>query len=93
MPPVSLEFDEAHQGRFLRINSLLACDGVQRSIDVRQMIRRDVAHKCADDFVVAHAPVQPAQKQNELHSDRNKRGQDGGPVDGHVGTLRNTGSK
>jgi hypothetical protein len=37
--------------------------------------------------------VQPSQKQNKLHSDRNKRGQDGGPVDGHVGTLRNRGSK
>jgi len=33
---------------------------------MRQVIDGHVAHKRAGDFVVAHAPVQPAQKQGEL---------------------------
>jgi hypothetical protein len=28
--------------------------------------------------------VQPSQEQNELHADGNERGQNDGPVDGHV---------
>src|SRR5260370_37448311 len=37
------------------------------------MIGGDVAHEGAGDFVVAHAAVQPAQEDDELHRDRNKR--------------------
>ena len=87
MAPVTLEFDEAHERRLARLNSLLPRNGVQRRIDVRQMICGDVAHKRAHDFVIAHAAMKPAQEKYELHADGNKRGQNGGPVDGHVGAF------
>ena len=93
MATVALEFDEAHEGRLAGLNSLLPRNGVQRRIDVRQMICGDVAHKRAHDFVIAHAAVQPAQEQNELHADGNERGQNGEPVDGHVVALGGKGSK
>ena len=68
-------------------NSLPRGDFVQGVVDMRQMIRGDVAHEGAGDFVVAHAAVQPAQEKDELHGDGNECGQDRGPVDGHVGAL------
>jgi hypothetical protein len=37
------------------------------------MIGGDVAHEGAGDFVVAHAAVQPAQEDDELHSDGDRR--------------------
>jgi hypothetical protein len=84
---VSLEFDEAHERRFMRLNSLLPSNGVQSRINVREMVCGDVTHKRAHNFVVAHAAVQPAQEEHELHADGNEGGQNGGPVDGHVGAL------
>src|SRR5260370_102775 len=47
------------------------------------MIRSDVAHKGAHDFVIAHTAVQPAEEQNELHGAGNDRGQDGEPGSRH----------
>lgn len=38
----------------------------QRGIDVREMVGGDVTEKGAMDFVVAHAAVQPAEKQCKL---------------------------
>src|SRR5277367_1498821 len=80
----TVKFDEAHERRLVELNSLLAGDGVERRIDVRQMICGDVVYKRANDFVVAHAAVQPPQEKNELHADGNERRQDGRPGDGHV---------
>jgi hypothetical protein len=70
--PVTLEFDKPHQRRLMRLNSLLARDGVQCGIDAREMVCGKVAHKRAYDFVVAHAAVQPAQEENELHAGENE---------------------
>src|SRR5277367_811897 len=80
----AVKLDEAHERRLVELNSLLAGDGVERRIDVRQMICGDVVYKRANDFVVAHAAVQPPQEKNELHADGNERRQDGRPGDGHV---------
>src|SRR5260370_34576317 len=68
-----VEIDELDERRFVELNSLLGGDFLQRVVDVRQMIGGDVAHEGAGDFVVAHAAVQPAQEDDELHRDRNKR--------------------
>jgi hypothetical protein len=64
--------DELDQGRFVEVNSLLRGDFLQRVVDVRQVIGGDVAHEGAGDFVVAHAAVQPAQEDDELHRDGNE---------------------
>jgi hypothetical protein len=84
----ALEFHEAHERRLLGINSLLARNGMQRRIDMWEMVRGDVTHKRTHDLVVAHAAMQPSQEQNELHADGHKRGQDSGPVDGHARAFR-----
>src|SRR6266852_2860560 len=51
----------------------------------------NVAHKGANDLVVAYAAMQPAQEQHELHANRNERGQDGVPVRGHGTILKRWG--
>src|SRR6266852_8494027 len=68
-----IEIDELDHRGFVERNSLLRGDFLQRVVDVRQMIGGDVAHEGAGDFVVAHAAMQPAQEDDELHRDRNKR--------------------
>ena len=64
---MAVQIEELHERRLFERNSLLRRDGAQGGIDVRQMIQRDVADKRARNLVVAHPPVQPAQKQPELN--------------------------
>jgi hypothetical protein len=59
-------------------NSLLGADGLQRCVDVRQMIQRDVADAGVDDLVGAHAAVQPAEEQDELDGHGQERGEPAG---------------
>lgn len=80
---VAVEVDETHEGSFVEGNSLPRGDFVQRVVNVRQMIGGDVADEGAHDFVVAHAAMQPAQEQNELHADRKDRGENRVPVRWH----------
>jgi hypothetical protein len=47
------------------------------------MIRGDVAHKGAGDFVIAHAAMQPAEKQYKLHAGGKESRQDAVPVGEH----------
>jgi hypothetical protein len=51
------------------------------------MICGDIAHKRAHDFVVAHAAVQPTQKQDELHAAGSESGQHSVPMKRHVKFL------
>src|SRR5882757_8640576 len=71
----AVEVDELDQRRVVEINSLLRGDFLQRVVNVRQMIGGDVAHEGAGDFFVAHAAMQPAQEDDELHDDGNERGE------------------
>ena len=71
----AVEVDELDQRRFVEINSLLHGDFLQRVVNMRQMIGGDVAHEGAGDFFVAHAAMQPAQEDDELHDDGNERGE------------------
>jgi hypothetical protein len=80
---VILEFDETHERRFGRLNSLLARNGMQGRINVRKMICGDVADERTRHLVVAHAAMQPAQEQDELQTDGNEGGYERGPVNGH----------
>jgi len=47
------------------------------------MVRSNVANESADNFVIAHAAMQPAEKEHELHASGNDGGQDGVPMGGH----------
>src|SRR5277367_6747293 len=64
-------------------NSLLLADGLQSAVNVRDVDEREVADEGAIDFVVAHAAVQPAQEQYELHSRGCHGGEHADPM--HVG--------
>lgn len=77
---VTVEVDEADQGRFVESNSLPGGDFVQRVVNVRQMIGGHVADEGTRDFVIAHAAMEPAQEQNELHSDGKRRCENAEPV-------------
>lgn len=79
---VAVQVDETHEGRFVEPDSLPRGDFVERVVDVRQMIGGDVVDEGTRDFVVAHAAMQPAQKQDELHADGKGRGENGVPVHG-----------
>jgi hypothetical protein len=50
---------------------------------MRQVNGGDVAHERANDLVIAHAAVQPAEKKHELYTGGNDGGQNGVPMDGH----------
>src|SRR6267378_5758017 len=70
-----VEVDELDQRRVVELNSLLHGDFLQRVVDVWQMVGGNVAHEGAGDFIVAHAAMQPAQEDDELHEDGNERGE------------------
>ena len=60
---VAVQIDEADQGRLVESNSLPRGDFVQRVINVRQMVRGNVADESAHNFVITHTAMQPAEKQ------------------------------
>jgi hypothetical protein len=72
------EIDEMDDGEFVERNSLLGADGLQRIVDVRQVVERDVADTGVDDFVFAHAAMEPAEEERELHGDWQQRGEQAG---------------
>ena len=60
--------DPADVGALLAIDSLFGAQAFEELVDVREMIARHVFDKHARDFVVADAPINPAQEQDELHN-------------------------
>jgi hypothetical protein len=70
---MATEVDEVDDGEFVERDSLLGADGLQRVVDVRQVVERDVADAGVDDFVFAHAAMEPAEEERELDDDREKR--------------------
>src|SRR5690348_9053088 len=86
MPAVAarmVEVDELDEGSFVQFDSLLGGDFLQRAVDVGEMVGGDVADEGAGDFVVAHAAVQPAEKENELDGDGRRGGEPGEVVHEH----------
>jgi hypothetical protein len=67
---IAAEVDEMDDREFVERNSLLGSDGLQRIVDVRQVVKGNVANAGVDDFVFAHASVQPAEEERELDRDR-----------------------
>src|SRR6267143_7207064 len=80
---VAVQVHKSNEGRFVEFNSLLGGDFLQRVVDVRQMIRGDIANKGAGDFVIAHAAVQPAEEQDKLHASAKDGRQNAVPMGGH----------
>ena len=72
------EVDEMDDREFVERNSLLGTDGLERVVDVRQMIQRDVSDAGVDDFVFAHAAMEPAEEERELDDDRQKSCEEAG---------------
>ena len=72
------EIDEVDDGEFVERNSLLGADGLQGVVDVRQVVERDVADAGVDDFVFAHAAMEPAEEERELDGYRQERCEEAG---------------
>src|SRR5581483_10742674 len=77
------EIHKMHEGRFGHANSLLVGDLAKRGVDVRQMSDREIAHEGVNNLVIAHAAVQPAEKERELHEAGNRRGEKAVPMERH----------
>src|SRR5580698_2924379 len=75
---MATEVDEVDDGEFVERNSLLGADGLQRVVDVRQVVECDVADASVDDFVFAHAAMEPAEEERELDEDRQQCRQEAG---------------
>ena len=73
---VAAEVDEMDDGEFVERDSLLGADGLQRGVDVRQVSECDVADAGVDDFVFAHAAMEPAEEESELDDHREERGEE-----------------
>jgi hypothetical protein len=73
---VAAEVDEMDDGEFVERDSLLGADGLQRGVDVRQVSERDVADAGVNDFVFAHAAMEPAEEESELDDHREERGEE-----------------
>jgi hypothetical protein len=71
---VTIQIHETHHGSFGEVNSLPLADFVQGGVDTWQMDGGDVADESADDFVIAHAAMQPAEKEHELYAGGNDGG-------------------
>ena len=67
---IAAEVDEMDDGEFVERDSLLGADGLQRGVDVRQVSECDVADAGVDDFVFAHAAMEPAEEESELNDHR-----------------------
>jgi hypothetical protein len=67
---IAAEVDEMDDREFVERNSLLGSDGLQRIVDVRQVVKGDVAHAGVHNFVFAHPAMQPAEEERELDGDR-----------------------
>ena len=66
--------DEADARRKFEGNAVVRGDFVQRFVNVGEMIFGDVADELAIDFVVAHAAMEPAEEDGELHAGGGKGG-------------------
>ena len=75
---MATEIDEVDDGEFVERDSLLGADGLQRVVDVRQMVERDVTDAGVDDFIFAHAAMEPAEEEGELDDYRQERGEEAG---------------
>ena len=60
--------DEADARRQFERDAVVRGDFVERFVNVREMVFGDVADELAIDFVVAHAAMEPAQEDGELHA-------------------------
>ena len=72
------EIDEVDDREFVERNSLLGADGLQGVVDVRQVVERDIADAGVDDFVFAHAAMEPAEEERELDGYRQERCEEAG---------------
>jgi len=84
---VAVEIDEADERRLVEGNSLPRSDFVERVVNVRQMVRGDVANESARDLIVADATMEPAKKYDELHANGKNSSENAVPVSGHEPDL------
>ena len=65
-----VQIDPADGWRWDAFDSLLVAEFFEQHVDVREVVCGHVFDKGAHEFVIADAPVDPAEEENELHQRR-----------------------
>jgi hypothetical protein len=72
--PRAVQIDPIDWRAVGRVNSLPGANLFEQRVRVRQMNFGHVLHERAHHFVVANAPVDPAEEHHELHQGRESHG-------------------
>src|SRR6266852_5670951 len=73
--PAIPQIHKIHHRRLFQHNSLLLRNLVQRHVNARQMLHRQIAYKYPLDLVIPHPPVHPPQKHHQLRPQRKHHSQ------------------
>ena len=81
---MTVEFHELHGGRFFKLHAQVAGDLPQGVVEMGKVVEGHVSYKCAANFVVARAAMQPPEKHDKL-DERGETGDDPVGIHGSVG--------
>src|SRR5258706_5192957 len=83
---MTVQFHELHGGRFFKLHAQMAGDLPQGVVKMGKVVEGHVSYKCAANFVVARAAMQPAEKHDKL-DERGETGDDPVGIHGSVGAA------
>src|SRR6266436_63126 len=83
---MTVQFHELHGGRFFKLHAQVAGDLPQGVVKMGEMVDGHVSYKCAANFVVARAAMQPSEKHDKLDK-RGETGDDPIGIHGSVGAV------
>ena len=81
---MTVQFHELHGGRFFKLHAQVAGDLPQGVVEMGKVVEGHVSYKCAANFVVARAAMQPPEKHDKL-DERGETGDDPVGIHGSVG--------
>src|SRR6267143_5813896 len=83
---MTVQFHELHGGWFFKLHAQVAGDLPQDVVKMGKVVEGHVSYKCATNFVVARAAMQPQEKHDKL-DERGKTGDDPVGIHGSVGAA------
>src|SRR3977135_1012343 len=72
---MTVQFHELHGGRFFKLHAQMAGDLPQGVVKMGKVVEGHVSYKCAANFVVTRAAMQPPEKHDKL-DERGEAGDD-----------------
>src|SRR6267143_2971442 len=80
---MTVQFHELHGGRFFKLHAQVAGDLPPAVVEMGKVVEGHVSYKCAANFVVARAAMQPPEKHDKL-DERGEAGNDPVGIHGSV---------